>query len=308
MSFFYRNTLGARIRRRMSAIQHSFYLDVNPDHRASVLVAGSGRSGTTWLAEVLNYDNHYRLVGEPFTREHVPIVRHFARLQYVRPDDDADAIYRPSRAILEGRVRTPWTDVGNRRLIARTRLVKDDRCTLMLAWIERRFPGMPIVYIRRHPCAVAYSRCHSHWRVRPRDVYFGQPELMADHLEPFRDLIAAPRTEFESHVVDWCVENLVPHKQLAGGRVLTVDYETLVADRSTGFARVFDYLGRSFDSQALARSKRLSATTFLGRDRARRRARRDIRNWRDEVSAADVRGAMEIVRRFGLEGMYSQEV
>ena len=164
MSFFYRNTLGARVRRRVSAIVHSFYVDANADHRASVLVAGSGRSGTTWLAEVLNYDNRYRLVGEPFTREHVSMVRHFARLQYIRPDDDDDAFYNPVRAILEGRVRTPWTDNGNRRLIARSRLVKDDRCTLMLAWIRRRFPGMPIVYIRRHPCAVAYSRCRSHWR------------------------------------------------------------------------------------------------------------------------------------------------
>lgn len=306
MSFFYRNTLDARIRRRLSAIVHSFYLDLNPDHGAATLVAGSGRSGTTWLAEVVNHDNHYRLVGEPFTREHVPMVRHFARLQYIRPDDDGDGYYEPVRAILEGRVRTPWTDNGNRRVFARSRLVKDDRCTLMLAWMRRRFPALKIVFIRRHPCAVAYSRCLAHWRVRPRDVYFSQPQLMADHLEPLRDLIAAPRPEFEAHVIDWCIENVVPQRQFGADDACYVDYDALVADRAAEFGRVFAYLGRAFTAKAAERSKRRSATTFLGRDRVKRRKRGEMKHWYDELSASEVRGAMEIVKRFGLDGLYPE--
>ncbi|MFI5389365.1 MAG: sulfotransferase [Candidatus Eremiobacterales bacterium] len=301
MSYFYRNTLGARIRRRLSAIQHSFYLDVNPDHRATVLLAGSGRSGTTWLADVINHDNAYRYVAEPFTREHVNAVRHFARLQYIRPDDEGEEYFEAVRSILEGRVRSPWADNSNRCVIARKRLVKDVRCTLMLAWMIRRFAGMPVVFIRRHPLAVAHSRCRAHWRVRKRDVYFNQPELMADHLEPFREVLTSAGTEIEGHVVDWCVENIVPQRQLTDRQACFVDYENIVVDREAEFRRIFTFIGKPFDPRALDRSTNLSATTFLGRDGAKRRATREMRSWRDVMSAEEIRGAMEIVKRFGLD-------
>ena len=308
MSYFYRNTLGARIRRRLSAIQHCFYLDLNPDHRATVLLAGSGRSGTTWLADVLNHDNAYRYMAEPFTREHVKAVKHFARLQYIRPDDSGDEYFEAVRSILEGRVRSPWADNSNRRVIARRRLIKDDRCTLMLGWMIRRFAGMPVVFIRRHPLAVAHSRSRAHWRVRKPDVYLGQPALMADHLEAFRDLIVgAPRTEFEGHVIDWCVENIVPHRQLTSHDACFVDYETLVADREREFRRVFTYIGKPFDERAIERSKRLSATTFLGKDGAKRKAARDMKPWQEALSAREIAAAMEIVKRFGLDHLHKAD-
>ena len=307
MSYFYRNTLSARVRRRLSAIRHSFYIDLNPDHRATVLLAGSGRSGTTWLADVINHDNEYRFIGEPFTREHVKAVKHFARLQYIRPLDSGDEYFEAVRAILEGRIRSAWADNSNRRMIARKRLIKDDRCTLMLAWMIRRFAGMPVVFIRRHPLAVAYSRLRSHWRVRNRDVYFRQPALMADHLDPFRDLIAAPLSELQGHVVDWCVENLVPHKQLHAQDACFVDYETLIADRESELKRIFAYIGKPFDARVVERSKRLSVTTFLGRDAAKRKASRDMRPWHEALTTADRRGAMEIVKHFGLERLCNDE-
>lgn len=307
MSYFYRNTLSARVRRRLSAIRHSFYIDVNPDHRATVLLAGSGRSGTTWLADVINHDNAYRFIGEPFTREHVKAVKHFARLQYIRRDDSGDEYFEAVRTILEGRIRSPWADNANRRTIARKRLVKDDRCTLMLAWMIRRFAGMPVVFIRRHPLAVAYSRLRSHWRVRKPEVYFDQPNLMADHLEPFRELMAAPRSEFQGHVIDWCIENLVPQSQLRAQDACFVDYETLVSDRESEFKRVFTYIGKPFDPRAIKRSKRLSMTTFLGRDGAKRKASRDVRPWHEVMSADEIRGAKEIVKRFGLDHLYESD-
>jgi Sulfotransferase family len=307
MSYFYRNTLGARIRRRLSAIQHSFYLDVNPDHRATVLLAGSGRSGTTWLADVVNYDNAYRYMGEPFTREHVNAVKHFARLQYIRPEESGDEYFEAVRAILEGRIRSPWADNSNRRLVSRKRLIKDDRCTLMLAWMIRRFLGMPVVFIRRHPLAVAYSRIRSNWRVRNREVYFGQSELMADHLGPFRDLMTSQRSELEGHVVDWCVENLVPHRHLRAHDACFVDYEALVADRESEFKRIFTYIGKPFDARAIERSKRLSVTTFLGRDGPKRKASRDMRLWREVLGNAEISSAMEIVKRFGLDQLVKDD-
>jgi len=299
MSIFYKNTLSARIRRRISAIQHSFYVDVNPDHRAAVFVVGSGRSGTNWVAEVLNYDNAFRFVGEPFNRERVPLSRNFSNLQYLAPDDDRPEFLDPARTVFEGRVRSAWTDHLNRRLIARTRIVKDVRSMLMVAWIARHFPGMPIVYVLRHPCAVAHSRVRLRWRVRPRDVYTGQPALMRDHLEPFREIIESAGTEFEQHVVDWCIENYVPVHQRCLDAVCVAYHERIKADRGAEFRRIFAYAGRTFDDAAIERSAKRSATAFASSS-----ARVD---WFDQHSPDEIRRAMEIVRGFGLDALYGDD-
>ena len=44
------------IRRRVIG---TVYLDLDSNTRNTVFLGGSGRSGTTWLSQVINYDNTY---------------------------------------------------------------------------------------------------------------------------------------------------------------------------------------------------------------------------------------------------------
>jgi hypothetical protein len=301
---FYQNSLGSRILRKLNAIAHSFYVDVNPDHRSTVFVVGSGRSGTTWIAETLNFDNAYRFIAEPFERGLVPIASAFSPLQYLRPDDGRSEFLIPARTIFEGRVRNAWTDNMNRRIVARSRIVKDVRTTLAAAWIARHFAGMPIVFVLRHPCAVAYSRMTHGWRFRPRDVYFKQPQLMADHLEPFRLLIATPKSEFEEHIVDWCVENVVPMRQLRPDDALVVFYERARREPETVFRAIFRRVGRTFDGQAMRVAGRPSVSTYLDADRRTHRPSIAVDNWRAEFPPVEIDRALAIVRSFGLDSLY----
>jgi hypothetical protein len=301
---FYRNDFGSRVRRKLSAIIHNLYLDTNPDHRACVFILGSGRSGTTWVAEVVNHDNAYRFVAEPFERGQVPISAGFSPLQYLRPDDERPEFLAPARAIFEGRVRSAWTDIINRRVIANRRLVKDVRSMLMCAWIARHFPGMPIVYVMRHPCAVAHSRMSHHWRPRPRHVYFSQPQLMEDHLAPFADLIEKPKPDFEEHVTDWCIENYVPMRQLQPGMVLLTFYERARADAEREFARIFRHFGRPLDARAVSRAGRPSVTTYLVADKQSHEASVTKDTWSSMHAESEIQGALAIVKRFGLDRFY----
>ena len=45
------------------------YLDTDKRLENTVLVAGSGRSGTTWLAQILNFRKEFRMIFEPMTRK-----------------------------------------------------------------------------------------------------------------------------------------------------------------------------------------------------------------------------------------------
>ena len=307
MSYFYRNTLDAKVRRKFSSLLHSFFVDVNPDHRSSILVFGSGRSGTNWLAETINFDQTYRFIVEPFNRERVPIAAGFSKAQYLRPGDDDARFVEPAQTIFQGRVRCPWTDSMNARSIAHSRVIKDVRSTLLSGWIAGHFPGMPLVFIVRHPCAVAHSRSRLNWVPRSPDVYLSQPALMEDHLEPFRDLIEGQQSDFLRHVLDWCIENYVPKRQLDLARPCVVQYERLVADRERELRRVFRYVGRPFDVGAVRRSERPSATAFA-QPASRVPAMWDSsERWDRRRPRSEIRGAMSIVERFGLESWYSSE-
>ena len=49
------------------------------DHRQTVLLAGTGRSGTTWAANIINYANTYRFMFEPFYPQAVDVLSHCRR-------------------------------------------------------------------------------------------------------------------------------------------------------------------------------------------------------------------------------------
>ena len=72
-------------------------------------------SGTTWLAEVLNHDNAYRYLFEPFRPHRLPLAAPFGIRRYLRPEADGEEAAFAAERILRGRVRSPWTDRLNRK-------------------------------------------------------------------------------------------------------------------------------------------------------------------------------------------------
>ena len=153
------------------------------DHRDSVFLAGSGRSGTTWVSGIIDHHNEYRLIFEPFHPGKVRVCKDFRRKQYLRPDDRREEYLGAARRILTGKLRSPWTDRFNTKLLARRRLIKDIRANLLLGWMAENFPGMPIVLLMRHPCAVAASRLALGWRDNLSET-MEQEELVEDFSLP----------------------------------------------------------------------------------------------------------------------------
>jgi len=124
-----------------------YFLDLGGGPEDCILLAGSGRSGTTWVGDVLNYENEYRTLFEPFWKRKVPLVAHFRARQYLAPGCTDPAYLEPARRILSGRIRNAFVDSLNTKWIARKRLVKDIRVNLMLGWFHARFPATPIVLL-----------------------------------------------------------------------------------------------------------------------------------------------------------------
>lgn len=287
-----------------SRIPGPLHLDLGGDYRDAVFVAGSGRSGTTWLAEILRRSRGgYRTVFEPFHPEKVPLARPFGYRCYLRPGDSRPELLESAGRILSGEPRGPWTDRFNRRLVSRRRLVKEIRANLFLGWLAASFPEMPVVLLLRHPCAVALSRTKLGWRSRLEE-FAARPELVEDFLGPVLDGIHAAATEFERHVFAWCIETLVPLRQLGRGRAHLVFYEGLCESPEEELQGLSGYLGRGeapVPTGALRNPSALSrpgGAVLSGVDPAA--------SWQEELGRDQVQRASGILASFGLDAVYGE--
>ncbi|MPY87958.1 MAG: glycosyltransferase [Luteitalea sp.] len=288
-------------------------IDLDRDGTSAVFIAGMGRSGTTWVANIVNYDNGYRDVFEPFLPAEVPEAQIFGYHEYRRAHERLPAKEEVVRRILSGRIGCPWTDKFNRRLISWRRIVKDIRCNLMLGWLRQVRPGMPIILVARHPLGVIRSWLKLGWGTAlgggtDVDHILSQRPLLEDFPKVDELLSAIDRTDtFESTAFLWCVLNMVPLVQLQDSRALIVRYEDLLRDPTVWIAKIFQHVGRPYDHKAVARTMRLgSGTNFLGRHMATISIDA-VAQEMNTFSAQQVAKLASLVRRAGLDDLYGDE-
>jgi hypothetical protein len=269
------------------------------DHRSSVFLAGSGRSGTTWISGVINHQGAYRLVFEPFHPGRVRIMQHFRRKQYLRPGDRREEYLGPARAALTGELRSLWTDRFNERLLARRRLIKEIRANLLLGWIHANFPGMPMVLLLRHPCAVVASRLALGWGDVLTET-MEQEELVEDFLLPVETEIRAARDPFERHLFSWCIENYVPLRQFGPGEIHLAFYEEFLVRPERELRRLFSFLGEDFDARSAYRA--LERPSPLSRNPGAH----PVGGWRRSVNGRQLGRAVEILGLFDLDRLYGE--
>lgn len=298
------NSFPRRLRRAGARAFGSLHLDLDQDYRNSIFLAGSGRSGTTWLSEILNHDNEYRYIFEPFYPDKVGLFKHFRRKQYLRPADRRKEFLEPAQRILSGNFRNAWTDRFNRKLLPRRRLVKDIRANLLLGWLHSNFPGMPMILLLRHPCAVTASRLKLGWK-DILDETMGQRELVEDHLSPFVDEIRGAETPFERSIFLWCIENYVPLQQPGRDDFHIIFYENLCTDPETEVRRLYESLGKTVEPGVYQQMKQPSHLSR--RESAVVTGTRPVDSWAGSVDAVHTERAVEILELFGLDRIYGED-
>ncbi len=265
------------------------YLDLGHGIRDTTLVVSTGRSGSTWVAEVINHRRDHRLVFEPFRSDRVRRARAFKLGQYIDPADQAHPLARDVDALLAGRVRNWWTDRQNPKRIARRRIVKEIRITNLIPWIRARHPELRIVYVVRDPVAVARSWLELDWS-DGLDDFLAQDELLAcfDGISDHITAVAQRGDRFERLVLRWCLENAIPLRAQVSSDVHLVEYERLRDDPGPELEHLFAYLGTPGDG-ALEAVGRPSQTADFPR-----------RGGRVEIDEARKRRARELLELFEL--------
>lgn len=218
--------------------------------RPAVVVNGFWRSGTTWLQECLTESLGAKSIFEPLSPQEP---RRRAALEPRFPgDEDALQAFIPG-PIPEGA--SEWRSFaaachglygGTFLLSCRTRLsesartaivVKDVRLHRNLAGVHRRL-GIPVVHLRRHPCAVAASLIAADWHWSFARVRLARLAPEAAALRPYDTDGLSRIAAYWAHVERQAARSLAGR---AWGR--TVAYEALVADPEAVVADLCDWLG-----------------------------------------------------------------
>jgi hypothetical protein len=212
-----------------------------------IIVSGSGRSGTTWLGNVIAGDE-FRILFEPFDYRHVPEANGLGLRPYFRPKDNYPQWFPFIERVMTGNIENKWIDQEKNRLniekIQKGILIKEIRGNGMLAWIADNF-HCKIVYIIRHPCAVITSRLKLKWETH-LESFWEQQELIDDYLLQYKNVIENAKTEVQKHAVMWCIENLIPLHHISEYGWIFCKYEHLLMDPEKEIKRILNLLGQDF--------------------------------------------------------------
>jgi len=281
--------------------------------RRLIIIAATGRSGTTWIQNILSAPLNYRLIFEPL-HPRVSGAGGYWRWHLEAGDVD-EKMYGLMDDAVHGRINSRWMKQGGQeklRYFCRNRwwagntVVKIIRGNLMLDWLEKNFP-CSMVYMVRHPCAVIASKLKIGWGKRGGGVIehmLSQDALMERHLGPYRHIIETKNeTLAQRHALLWCMENKVPLNQFRDHRWVGCVYEYLYLRPREELERIYSELGMPMSSKSYRMVNKISHTSRG--DSAVRTGEDVLRKWQKELTEEEVDQIMEIVEAFGM-GIYDR--
>lgn len=246
-----------------------------------MIIAGSGRSGTTWVLDVIATTFDLRPIFEPLHPGAVKGAAPYA-WKYVTSESNIDGMEQFFEKIFTGQLSSLWTDfrvhprsifpylsdLSDVRSIKQLRhdwmtairqyrdcrswrsrerlIVKCIRCNLILGWLVARFNAKVLLLVR-HPGAVVESKLRIagiSWNPQEMLDTYRQDEKIKDLRGGlYWDLLFQDLTAAQALTLLWCIENQPPMADAAANGYLIVHYEDLVDQGEPVWDRIAAFFG-----------------------------------------------------------------
>lgn len=266
------------------------------DPRDTIVVFGSPRSGTTWLAQTLGSIPGSAVLFEPLHPRRVPQVKEagFGWRTYVRPGTDWPLGRQRLEEAFCGRPLNGWTgSLMKRPARVATWIMKCIRANLLIPWISDWMQPRRRLLVIRHPCAVVSSQTEAGWD--PPNLEF-QRELLDDY-PGIRAVIETCDSPEERRAIDWAVNTIVPLSHGSIGRWLIIPYERLASNESA-----FESILNRWSLEIPRDFERSFATwSHTARRRTERPDERTTTEWTTRLSPTQVDRILGVTHALGLD-------
>jgi hypothetical protein len=239
------------------------------------IIAGSGRSGTTWVLDCLADANDLRPMFEPLHQQVTPLGPKYAYKTIV-PGERFPELEAYLERIARGDYSSWWVTYRGRRdlLIPSTSnlrsredarrmywrwrkflkdravlrrasqrqgtLIKMIRANLALGWMAKTL-GSRAILLLRHPCAVVESQ----WRLGPiwdpapiLDRFRADARLEEISGGRYRELLETRLSPIESLTLVWAIENQIPVERATQYGYSVIPYEDLADEAKRPWQRI----------------------------------------------------------------------
>jgi len=210
-------------------------------HSDNVIIAGSGRSGTTWLAEVLSSRPEYVLVNEPLKNHNSKRVQKIGFTgwgQYIPEDADWPEATRFFHDLFTGQELNPnYFTNGLPNYHTELFVHKFIRIPFLLPWLCENFNTRKPIYIIRNPYAVISSQLRHVGFGKNKDFRTGIHDKLPQ-FQHFNSFYAEWGQYFENLenytqklALHWILENkYVLNHPYCGNKWRVISYEEFILD------------------------------------------------------------------------------
>ena len=242
-----------------------------------LVVAGSGRSGTTWVVDSISKANNLRTIFEPL---HPTVVKGASNYAYQFIDKDSldEKLRKFFDKIFAGEINNIWVNYRVRKdrlkpkitnicsmmeakiLYSRYKklnyrkyqpyiysrpITKFIRANLILSWIKINYDAR-IIFLVRHPGAVVESKLRmvgNDWEPQIiLEKYCRDSLLKRAFLHKHEKLLDTANSPIEKQTIIWCIENIIPLNESRRNNYCVVYYENLVNYPEYEWTRIMKYL------------------------------------------------------------------
>jgi len=280
----------------------------------TIVVACTGRGGSTWLAQIISSLPRHHILWEQLHWRTNPACQTygFGRPVYLTEENASEEQASYLHKVLTGgtlpsAINTsqyfePWSLLRLRSYVAK--LVT---ANMLLPWLVERF-GVRAVLMVRHPCAVVASQIR-HGRWDELDKSFCKHTALFDEYPHLARIFDSVHTKVELLAFNWAVQNFVPLTHPTQDRWITTTYETLVVDRMDEVHRIFRGLGEEVPSKAESMLDQSSATAL--NSQTDHRSQKQLSKWKRQLSSKEMDQILRVAHDTGIcaygEGIYPQQ-
>ncbi|MEM6630814.1 MAG: sulfotransferase domain-containing protein [Bacteroidota bacterium] len=247
-------------------------------YKNNILVFGSGRSGTTWLSEILVKSvDHSVLINEPLKNAKSKEIDRLGFTgwgQYI-PENDQE--WKEAHYLFQKLFSGRWFNPNHLHPInslqeiplAKWWVHKFIRGNLLMPWIINNFSVVKPIYIIRNPFAVVNSQLqHAGWGLAknpdfPNGVQIPPFKYFNQFYQKYEEKFLKIRRIEELLALRWCMENeyILSHPY-HNQKWITIMYESLLRDPKAEITRISQALAIPFRQNEMKELRRPSKSAF----------------------------------------------